>query len=68
MVTPAAASNSEMKEREVELFAQLRAPAGKFRLRLTLQPSIDILTHLILGQTIALLDEALELLALSADA
>jgi hypothetical protein len=64
----AAASNSELKEREVRLFAQLRAPAGKNSdLRLTLQPVIDVLARLILGQAIALLDEALELLAPSAD-
>jgi hypothetical protein len=51
-----------------ELFAQLRARAGKNSdLRLTLQPVIDVLAHLILGQAIALLDEALKLLALSAD-
>jgi hypothetical protein len=38
---------------------------AKFDLRLTVQPSSDILADLILGQAIALLDEAFELLTLS---
>jgi hypothetical protein len=36
-------------------------------LRLTLQPSIDIVARLVLGESVALLDFAFELLALSVD-
>jgi hypothetical protein len=64
----AAASNSELKEREVS-FSLSFAPeqVKNSDLRLTLQPVVDVLAHLIPGQAIALLDEALKLLALSAD-
>jgi hypothetical protein len=40
---------------------------GNFDLRLALQPSIDVLTHHIFGKTVALLDYAFKLFALSVD-
>ena len=43
------------------------APLMHAILRLTLQPSIDIVARLVLGESVALLDFAFELLALSVD-
>ena len=52
----------------MSFFARLRAPiARKLRLRLTLQPSVDILAHHIPGQAVALPNDAFELLTLSVD-
>jgi len=58
----------EINDRAGRAFAQPRARiARKLRLRLALQPSIDILAHPVFRQSIALLDFALELFALSVD-
>jgi hypothetical protein len=60
--------NAKRNNRAGQAFAQPRARiARKLRLRLALQPSIDILAHHVFRQSIALLDFALELLALSVD-
>src|SRR5215467_8386757 len=40
---------------------------ANFDLRLTLQPSIDVLAHHIFGETVALLDQTFKLFALSVD-
>jgi hypothetical protein len=53
------------KSAEISLRPSPRSYCANFDLRHTLQPSIDILAHLILGKTIALLDDAFELLSLS---
>jgi hypothetical protein len=52
---------------EISLRPSPHSHCANLDLRLTIQPSINILAHLILGKTITLLDEAFELLAFSVD-
>src|SRR6516162_857458 len=60
-------SSITKRQRGTKLCSSPALLRADFNLRLTIQPSIDVLAHLISGETVALLDYTLKLFALSVD-